>query len=899
MQKNQSKFLPIIIVVILFSIFGKTLIQFIADYFWFESLGYLQIYLRVMYWKALMFISATVFSFILLYLNFAIASKRDPKTPKQIDENLYELPNPNNIKNLKTIILGSAIGISTLTGISAVNFWQNAALFLNSSNFNIKDPIFERDLGYYIFQLPFLKYLYSLLNLEILIIFLGVLFIYLFGNQFKITQKKLVFPVFKARAHILLLLGLFFLTKVLGYKLEMFNLLFSHRGILYGATFADMYALLPVFKLLGIISIIIFVVSIASIYLKRLTPLFSLLIIFFIVSIGGTLFYPMFVQRFMVEPNELEKETPFLKNSIRFTLLGYNLENIDIKQFNVAQDLDLNDIKENELTIKNICLWEQGPALETFAQLQEIRSYYDFVDIYNDRYIINGEYRQTMLSPRELNWHRLPEISKTWQNEHLVYTHGYGLCMSPVNRVTDEGLPELFIKDIPPTSISDITLKHPQIYFGELTDNYCLVNTTTKELEYPSGDNNVYTNYEGTGGVIIDSLFKRAVFALYFNDINILISNNISPKSRIMYNRLILERLNKIAPWLEFEEKPYLVIGDDYLYWICDAYTTSTNFPYSQPQKNGTNYVRNSVKVVCNTYSGEVNFYVSDETDPIIKTYSSIFPGLFLPMSKMNETLKKHLRYPVKYFKLQAEIYATFHMKDPGVFYNKEDLWRLPSRGNNNMEPYYTILRFPDGKNEEFILMIPFTPAQKENMTSWLAARCDIPNYGELVLYQFPKQKMIYGPTQIDARINQDSEISKQFTLWRSGGSSVIQGGLIVVPIKDSLLYIEPIYIAAEERSIPELKRVIVCYKDKIAMEKNLEKSLRAVFSQDEENIPVNIEIKVGEKGTETTWKELSSKAWKLLLDAENAMKNGNWSLYGETLKELKKTLETLNGLSK
>jgi uncharacterized membrane protein (UPF0182 family) len=531
--------------------------------------------------------------------------------------------------------------------------------------------------------------------------------------------------------------------------------------------------------------------------------------------------YPSLLQRFRVVPNEIDAERPFIKRSIEFTRRAYGLDKVESKDFPAEEQLAAADLKRNDATIKNIRLWEHRPLLATYAQLQEIRTYYKFVDVDNDRYLIDGTYRQVMLSAREISHQHLP--SRIWINEHLTYTHGYGVVFGPVNQVTPEGLPEFFIKDIPPVSVGQVKITRPEIYYGELANDYVFVKTKAQELDYPAGDQNIYTAYTGKGGVPVSSLWRKLLFSARYATLRIALSNDITRESRILYHRQIQERVKKIAPFITFDRDAYLVIAEGgRLFWIIDGYTTSNRYPYSEPTGRLGNYIRNSVKAVVDAYDGTVSFYLSNPEDPIILAYANIFPGLLKPLDAMPESLRSHIRYPQDLFALQARIYATYHMQDPQVFYNKEDLLSIPRQAGEQQDPdigrmmaqvavretdreiapYYTIMRLPDEKKEEFVLLLPFTPNKKDNMRAWLAARSDPPNYGKLIALDFPKAKLVYGPKQSTPGSTRMPQ-SLSSSVSESTGLSGHPGSMLAIPIEKSLLYVQPLYLAAEKDLFP------------------------------------------------------------------------------------------------
>ncbi|MCI0529687.1 MAG: UPF0182 family protein, partial [Nitrospira sp.] len=576
------------------------------------------------------------------------------------------------------------------------------------------------------------------------------------------------------RRHLATLGGIYLFLLSWSYYLDLYRLLYSTRGVVFGAVYADVNARLPMLWILLVLSLVAGGLLIIAGF-RRGWFLPGLALGSLIVVIVGGSIIPDMLHRFQVAPNEIVMERPYIQHNIQATRFAYNLHRTDSQEFPASEDLTPADLAKNELTIKNIRLWDHRPLLATYQQLQQIRTYYNFVDVDNDRYVVNGEYRQVMLSPRELSYKNLP--SRIWINEHLTYTHGYGVTLGPVSRISKEGLPEFFIKDIPPIATTNITVKRPEIYYGEAQNDYVFVKTQALEFDYPSGAENVYTNYQGKGGVPVSSLLRKLAFSTYFGSLKIILSNDITPESRIMYFRNIEQRVKKVTPFITYDEDPYMVITQEgRLVWILDGYTTTDKIPYSQPLEGLGNYIRNSVKTTVDAYDGTLNFYIGDPEDPIIRAYSTIFPGLFQPLDQMPDDLRDHLRYPQDFFKVQARMYSTYHMEDPQIFYNKEDLWNIPQKENRDMEPYYTIMKLPGEKKEEFILLVPFTPAKRDNLSAWLAARSDSLHYGKLVVYIFPKQKLIFGPRQIENRIDQDAYISQQLTLWGQRGAQVIRG---------------------------------------------------------------------------------------------------------------------------
>ncbi|NJM85229.1 MAG: COG1615 family transporter [Leptolyngbyaceae cyanobacterium RM2_2_21] len=583
-----------------------------------------------------------------------------------------------------------------------------------------------------------------------------------------------------------------------------------------------------------------------------------------LVLLGGII-APVVVQRLVVQPNELARERPYIERSIAFTRSAFDLDNIQVEFFEPDYALTLQDLEQNSQTINNIRVWDTRPLLESNRQLQQIRLYYEFLDADVDRYSLirdDGtiDRRQVLISARELNYEQVPTEAKTWVNEHLIYTHGYGFTISPVNTAADSGLPDYFIQDIAHVPSSEVVRRsipvgEPRIYFGELTDTYVMTRTRVEELDYPSGSDNVYNTYGGRAGITIGSWWQRLLFAKHLNDWQMLFTADFTPDTRLLFRRNIKERIETIAPFLRFDADPYLVVADvdqtdiekapeavikrdepNYLYWIIDAYTTSARYPYSDPGSYDFNYIRNSVKIVVDAYHGSVNFYVADATDPIIQTWGKLFPNMFQSLDDLPPALREHIRYPQDFYQVQSDQLMTYHMTDPQVFYNREDQWRAPSeiyaKESQVVEPYYLIMRLPAQESAEFILLRPFTPAQRNNLVAWLAASSDGDRYGQMLLYRFPKQELVFGPEQIEARINQDPQISQRISLWDTQGSRANQGNLLVIPIEQSLLYVEPLYLEAEQNRLPILARVIVVYQNRIAMAATLEQSLEAVFGQ-------------------------------------------------------------------
>ncbi|MFQ5847739.1 MAG: UPF0182 family protein [Candidatus Methylomirabilales bacterium] len=889
-----SRLLPALVLVALLLVASQS-IPLYTEWLWFDTVGFSAVFLTIFLTRSILTLIFGAICFSILYLNLFLVY-RSPATDVLVElEDHLGLPSRFILEPyIKRFLLPVTALVSLLAALQVTGQWEAVLRFLHPSPFQIQDPLFHKGLSFYIFRLPFLNFVYQWLMTILVLTTLLVVIAYILYRGIQITGQGLRFSP-RARTHLLLLIGALLFLKAWGYHLSTYDLLYSSRGVVFGASYTDVFATLPALRILTVFSAVCGFLALTQIWRQRLTPLFAGLAILVGAAVIGQIVYPNLLQRFRVVPNELDLESPYIIHNIRYTRAAYGLDRIEEVEFPAEENLSMADLRRNELTVNNIRLWDPRPLLATFAQLQEIRTYYKFVDVDVDRYPLNGNYEQVMLSPRELSSDHLP--SRIWINEHLTFTHGYGMVLGPVNRVSPEGLPVLYIKNIPPVSGVSLTITRPEIYYGELGNEYVFVNTRSKELDYPAGDKNVYSTYQGNGGIPITGFLRKALFAARFGTIRILFSQDVVPGSRLMFYRRIGERVNKVAPFLRYEPDPYLVIAEDgKLFWILDAYTTSDRYPYSDPHGQAGNYIRNSVKVVVDAYNGSMRFYISDPDDPLIQTYAKIFPTLFRPLEAMPADLKSHIRYPETLFAIQAEMYATYHMRSPQVFYNKEDVWNIPRRAAEKdvpMKPYYIIMKLPGENREEFILLIPFTPARKDNMSAWMAARSDSPHYGKLIVYNMPKQKLVFGPRQIEARLNQDAFISQQLSLWGQRGSQVIHGPLLAIPIETSLLYVQPLYLAAEERSLPELKRVIVAYGNQIAMEETLDQALTRIFGGTRLPSPP-VPARLPTARLPASIRDLANKALAQFQKAQRLLRQGNFAAYEEEQKRLEQTLQRL-----
>ncbi len=884
-------------------IFSWQIINLLVDWLWFQEVGYTTVFTVGLFAQLRAAALFALASFVFMAASLFIAAHLSRQAHDFIRGNVIQLP-PSMLDErwLKRLILIISFSFSIFAWIYGASQGENLLRFVHGASFGLADPLFNRDISFYVFQLPFFKQLYGWTFTVLLLTLVATAIIYMGRGAFAFMPPANFYSTLYARAHLFILVALLFLLSSAGFWLDLSNLLLVKRGVVYGAGYTDATTQVGVLYLLMALSLLAALSFIFMIFRRDWRMPIIVVAVFLAVLILGRNVYPEFIQKFKVVPNEIALEKPYLERNIRYTRLAYGLEAIEDREFPVEENLTIKDIERNNLTIKNIRLWDYAPLLQTYSQLQEIRTYYKFLGVDNDRYTINGEYRQVMLSPRELSYAALP--ARTWVNEHLTYTHGYGAVMSPVNRISREGLPEFFIKDIPPVPSTEIRITRPEIYFSEAETDYVFVRTKRPEFDYPVGDKNVYSRYEGKGGVPL-SFLKKLLFAARFQSFTILLSDDINSQSRIMYYRNVKERVSRIAPFAVLDTDPYLVVSPEgRLLWFIDGYTTTDRFPYSEPVPGLGNYMRNSLKAVVDAYDGSVQLYISDPQDPIIQTYARIFPGIFKKLAEMPEGLKSHVRYPPGMLSLQARMYRTYHMRDPQVFYNKEDLWTIPratvSEGEREMRPYYTIMKLPEEKKEEYILLLPFTPSKKDNMAAWMAARCDAPHYGKLIVYNFPKQRLVYGPLQIEARINQEAVISAQLSLWNQRGSQAIHGSLLAIPVEKSILYIQPLYLAAEKGRLPELKRIIVAYGNMIVMEENLETALQRIFGgalMREKPLPAASGAPPAE--AVRPGRQLAAEALSHYRKAQEFLRQGNWAGYGEELKKLEAVLGALEKASR
>jgi uncharacterized membrane protein (UPF0182 family) len=835
MTPRAFRFAAVITGLVIF-LAAPSFVRFYTDWLWFGELGYQSVMATMLRSQGTLFTIVFVAMFVWLALNLrlAVASLTDAR-PIYTSPEGFHISLPGR-RQFSTIANAAALIVALLAGLYAAGEWNVWMAWRHGMPFGQADPLLGRDVSFYVFTLPFLELVRSILQLAIVAAAVACGAVYFLSGSLVSAFPASVSLSAPARRHLALLAAAFLLALAFGAWLRHAEYLVPSAGS-GGATYTDVHARMPVALILVVVSAVGSVLALVQALTGRRWPIPVAVALYLVVSIGGGI-YSSLLQRIVVSPNEQARETPYIQHNIAATRRAFALDGVEERQISGDARLTRADIDRNTATLQNVRLWDHGPLLDTFSQLQEIRTYYDFVSIDNDRYSIDGTLRQVMLSGREINTNSLP--NRTWVNERLNYTHGYGVTLGPVNQVTSQGLPVLFIRDMPPVAVPGLEVAEPSLYFGELSNDYVIVRANVREFHYPREDGDESTRYEGRGGVPIGSLFRKLLFALRFASYDIVLSDAVTSESRILFNRRINERVQRLAGgFLEFDRDPYLVLVDGRLYWIYDAYTTSARYPYSTHAAstgNRVNYIRNSVKIVIDAYHGTTDVYLADANDPIAATYSRIFPGFFKPFSEMPAGIRSHVRYPEDIFAVQSQMYATYHMTDPGTFYQREDQWEVPiidetvERGGAAMQPYYTIMRLPGEQEAEFIQMLPFTPRRKDNLAAWLVARSDGEHYGRLRVFEFPKQSLIYGPKQIVGRISQDQTISPQITLWNQQGSQVIWGTMMVIPIGESLIYVRPLYLRAQGGRIPELTRVIVAYEDRIVMEPTLEASIARLF---------------------------------------------------------------------
>lgn len=886
--------LVILVGLLLFGTLLSLSARFLTDWWWFESVGQLPVLLTRLGWEWGLRLGLGLVLVLFIYVNLAA-------TRGQLGRALFRyqdrLPQGLNVRTFSALFWLVSLVLGFLYASGVAPGWETIARFINAEATGTVDPAFGRDLAFYFFSIPFYRLIYTSLFGMFVLVLLMVGSVYVLSGALHFNGWR---PEMErgAKVHLTLLLVVLVLLKAGDYWLATFELVYSSRGAIYGAGYTDLIIQANANRLLVALSLLVALGLLVNLFRRGTLWIVAGLVGLIGVSLVAGGVVPGLVQEFLVAPNELVRERPYIERHIQMTRQAYGLDRIDERLFDAAPTLQPGALARNRSIIENIRLWDWRPLLQTYQQLQAFRLYYTFPDMNVDRYWVDGRYQQVMVAAREIDPTRLQ--NPTWINQHLQYTHGYGVVMSPVTRVTSQGLPEFVISNIPPQG--DLVVERPEIYYGRETTDYVVVNTEIDEFDYPRGEQNAWTRYQGHGGVQLSNFLVRAAFALRTGDLQILLSGDITSESRLMFDREVLTRVRKIAPFLTYDEEPYLVVADGKLYWIVEGYTTSNRYPYSQPMRGVGNYIRNPVKVVVDAYHGDVTFYLVEPDEPVARAWAKIYPTLFQPLEAMPESIRAHLRVPESYFQILAQMLAVYHMQDPVVFYNREDAWSIPQEIYGErpipMEPYYVITQLPGEEEPEFILLMPFTPVRRDNMVGWLAARNDGENYGEGILYLFPKERLTFGPMQIEARIDQDPFISEQLTLWGQRGSRVIRGNLLAIPVEDSLLYVEPIFLQAEQSDLPELTRVIVAHGEQVVMQPTLEMALAEIFGAEAvarafPDVSAD-EVQPEAPGGAAGLSDLARRAEAAYRQAQERIRTGDWAGYGEAIEELGQLLRRL-----
>lgn len=821
-----------------------------ADLLWFESVDYQSVYTTRLVTRGWLFFAGAAAFLALSVTSILVARRLAPSADDpdfEVSYELQKLMEGLQASTIQRVALGAMLllagVVALMFGSSAASQWDDVLLFRHAQDFGIKDPQFNRDLGFYVFKMPVYQFVLDWLLGAFVVTTIGTLAVYAFRAVlygFRVDgPRPIVRNVFRVdvprgiKLHISGLLVAILLISIARYYLGTFALVYSTQGVDLGAFYTDIHANLPILYVKMAIAAIVAVLVVAGIFRAGLLLPVGAVGIWIVVSIAGAI-YPAIIQNFIVQPNEVSREEPYVARNIEATRYAYGLDGIEERQFPASQQATEQEVADHQDTIDNVRLWDPEPMRAALRQIQTIRPLFDFLDVDVDRYNIDGKQRQVLLSARELNSDKLPVEAQTWVNSRLQFTHGYGYAVAAVNEAQPDGGPKLLVSDIPLQG--PLKTERPEVYFGEQSEHYIIVDGNEPEFTPASGDQNVQTKFEGEGGVRLNSLLRKVVYAWKFGDRNILISGALNDNSRLIYRRNIQQRISEIAPFLRLDSDPYIVVDEGNIYWLQDAYTTTNRIPYSH-RTGGVNYIRNSVKVVVNAYSGETNFYAMQPDEPLLKAYSAIFPDLFKPLDEMPATVRQHIRYPEDLFRLQTEVYLRYHIRDARQFYQKEDQWDIPTEVFGSSEqlvrPYYIIARIPGEKSEEFLLIRPFVPLNRTNAIAWLAARSDGDNYGKLVSFRFPSSVSVPGPTQVERRIDSDERVSQQLTLWNQAGSTVFRGSLLMIPIGSANLFIEPLYLVATGGSeLPQLKRVVVVNGDNIAMESTLPRALDVIFGR-------------------------------------------------------------------
>jgi len=924
-RRHLGGWVVLLAIILIYAVLAPA-VQWATDWLWYREVARTDVYWTMFWGRWLLGGAVAAAFFVLVFANVYLALAETPELTwsdlgEQLRTHLFNVVN----RTLRRLAFwGSAVAtffFAVLIGISAADYWPQFLLFAHPQQLGSTDPIFHRDIGFYLFRLPVWELLNGWLFTSLLLAFILTGIVYLATRAFRVVAGL---PVMSrvVKAHLYLLLALLFVLKAAGYFLDRFKLLYSQSNLFVGAGYTDIHARLPALTVMALLAVVAALYLVVNIWRKNFfAPLYAL---------GGIIalslllldIYPSIVQRLQVSPNELAMETPYLANNIAMTRLAYGLNTVQTVPFTPTPHVTSAMLASSPITVKNIRLWDHRPLLESYRQGQTLRTYYQMNDVDIDRYQVNNQLRQVMLAARELNVDQIPG-QQSWVNRHLIYTHGYGLVMSPVNEFDPEkGEPVYYIKDIPPVStLPNLRIKRPGIYFGESTNDYAVVDTRQPEFDYPQSEaQNAVTNFSGQGGIPLNNPLVRALMAARFSSVDLLVSDSITAKSRLLMRRQILDRVQALAPFLVFDRDPYIVLGDDgQLSWILDGYTRSIRFPYASystldtagGESAQTNYLRNPVKVVVNAYSGATTFYTVDAHEPFIRAWQSIFPALFHPLSEMPDGLRRHIRMPEGLFNTISEVYRRYHMTDPTTFYQQEDLWDIPNESSElddsgrpmttRMEAYYTVMSLPGQTTTEYLLIRPFTSAGKKNMIAWLCARNDPGHFGELQVYNFPKQTFVNGPELIESQINQTPEISQAFSLWNTSGSRVWLGNLLVIPIADSILYVQPVYLKAQQSQFPQLQRVIVADQQRVLMRRTLDEALAELTSA-AATAPTSAPTTPSPSPTAPSTQPATSGATNPVVTsalahynaAQAALKRGDWATFGKELDLMHQDLEAM-----
>ena len=935
-RKRRRRVWPLLLgaIFLIFLAAGATL-SYYVDALWFDSLGYVDVFWKTLNLQARIFTGFFLITFLVLYGSFVLLK------PPRLGE-LAGLPiliNGQPIKLpvepvLRLIAIGGALFIAVATGAGMMSDWPILAAYWNApAASGAGDPIFGKPLVFYLFTLPVWQLLSGwVLTLAVIVGAVAVFFVVVSGGTRLLSQAwgpssragtGARPPVSAAWRGLSVAFAVGLLMIAARVYLGRFERLFDDHTVFAGVTYTEAHVTLTGLSIVALALVFGAAVALVNAVIRPQLRWLIAAVVPAAVCAALVAVVGWYVSNFIVKPNELVRESPYIAHNIAMTRQAYGLHRIAQHPFPAETTVEAADAPNNQATLQNIRLWDWRALQDTLRQIQEIRTYYDFPDIDIDRYEVEGTVRQMMLAARELNVEKLPESSRNWINEKLIYTHGYGVTMNPVNGFTPEGLPTLVLSNMPVQStIPSIKVTRPEIYFGELTDTDVYVKTRQKEFNYPQGESNSLTSYEGSGGIVVGGFLRRLLIAFERGDVSKLpFSDDVTPESRLLMRRNIRDRVHALAGFfLTFDDDPYIVIGDDgRLFWMFDAYTTSATYPYARHFRLGNesiNYLRNSVKVIVDAYDGATTFYVFDNEDPIVAAYRSVFPTLFKDVSAMPPAARRHVRYPELLLKLQAAVYGLYHMSDPAVFYNREDLWSVASEVGLNaqrqqatqvMEPNFVLMTLPGEKTTEFVEILPFTPANRNNLIGWIAGRSDDPHYGAAIVYDFPKTRLVDGPLQIEARIDQNAQLSGQLSLWNQQGSHVRRGSLIVIPVGRALLYAEPIYLQAERSPMPELRLVVLALQDRLAYGPTFESAMAGLFGGAASSLTVAVAPSTpsAPQAPSSTpappaatasadLNTLIAEAARSLTDYQRLTADGKLGEAGQKLEQLKRTLEEL-----